>query len=279
MKDYIGVRTANNNVLKAELDRVGFGYNTKITLYPPPQRQSEFIWFEIAVDDPLLATVQSIVDKHVVVTWRGTKFDKQDYEKAEWFDLQAISWLGYPKPESKWKELTYDPSNFCARCGSGAKQLNPFRIGSGFPKAKTSSFFTLGWVGSEIFVRNAVRDVFVAMELDTISYLPPIRAGSLLPIDSITQLIIPPSLPEAYIPEHVEHTVCAHCNTWRYSLPLTVQHYEKTAFEGQPDIIKTNDLFGSGKSTRRKTLVSRRIANVIWKNKWKGLRLDPILLS
>jgi hypothetical protein len=72
-----------------------------------------------------------------------------------WYHLLAMGHVGYPQPEDGWAEAAYAPGGYCARCGMGGVQANPFRFRSE-PRAGRNQFRQLHWVFDEFFVRPEV---------------------------------------------------------------------------------------------------------------------------
>lgn len=54
--------------------------------------------------------------------------------------------------------------------------------------------------------------------------------------------------------------------------------FARASFKDVPDFVKTNEWFGSGGSAGRETLISQRAAHIILKNKWRGIKLEPVAL-
>ena len=54
--------------------------------------------------------------------------------------------------------------------------------------------------------------------------------------------------------------------------------FYRNSLSGMPDFIKTSQWFGSGHSALRVILASSAFVDLYIKNKWKGLRLEPVEL-
>jgi hypothetical protein len=54
--------------------------------------------------------------------------------------------------------------------------------------------------------------------------------------------------------------------------------FDRSAFEGSPDVVKIAEWFGSGGSAHRLVIVSKRFRQVVNEAKWRGLDLEPIEL-
>jgi hypothetical protein len=311
MKNYHFVNVCNKPEFKAELDALGFTYERKYVVGIANSSRWEFVRFEISEDNPQWSAIQKLLERYAIKSIIFTKFSKRDFQMAEWFALNAISFLGYPKPEDNWKEVTYDTSNYCLRCGIGAAQNAPFRIGLEKREAKNSSFFHLGWVNDEIFVRVGIKDIFDEIGLTDLSYLLPIKAGSKQPYDTIIQILVNTTLSTGLITDELQVVACRenneefinppepvnqteldqkivvyrryqpdypYCGRVKYHYPSTVQKYRREIFDKQPDFVKSSEWFGSGGLAFKQILVSRRVAEIAWLHKWRGLKLQPILL-
>lgn len=312
MKDFHSINTCNKPDFKAELDSIGFDYEYERV--PGIGTSSGYRWvrFDIAEDNPNWPTIEKLLVKYQIRSHLVTRFSKRDFQMAEWFVARGTSWLGYPKPESNYTEITYDTGHYCWRCGIGLIQDAPFHISSSQPKAKNSSFFSPGWVKDELFVRVEVEKVLREAGVTGIEYLAPLRADTKESFQSITQILVKTILPHGLIVDGLRPVTCRanneeqtsltnmfkearsgeaaaetdkpksdtrpYCGQVKYRHPLTVQRYNREVFEDQHDFVKSAEWFGSGAEAHRKILVSRRVYDIIQANKWRGLRFAPIQL-
>ena len=71
-----------------------------------------------------------------------------------------------------------------------------------------------------------------------------------------------------------------YCGRVKYQIPYSrrVVQYRASVFIGAPDFVLSSELFGSGGHSDRQIVVSKKVANIVREQKWKGLRLEPIQL-
>lgn len=70
------------------------------------------------------------------------------------------------------------------------------------------------------------------------------------------------------------------CGRVKYNHPRRdLMTFDAAALAGAPDVVITRDLFGSGGSANRVTLVSRRVRDVIRDRKLKGATFRPVRLA
>ena len=179
MRDFLAAVTLNAPAkLEADLINLGFdNYQYKLLPGLPNHADYHKISLQIYLDDPRIDEIHALVQRYELISSIATEFTKKDFDSAEWFEVHAISWLNYPKPETTWKQLTYDLAapDYCHGCNGGLKQKAPFQLGSSEPKATTKSFFSPGWVHDEIFVRTEVQKVLDAKSITGIDYLFPLK--------------------------------------------------------------------------------------------------------
>jgi len=89
--------------------------------------------FEVDEAHPRWAQIQQFIERHRAVDVVSTKVTVKELAAAEWLVMQPTWHAGYPQPEDTYLATTYDLSDYCAQCGTGAVQRAPFRM-RGEPK-------------------------------------------------------------------------------------------------------------------------------------------------
>ena len=281
MRDFLAAVTLNAPAkLEADLINLGFdNYQYKLLPGLPNHADYHKISLQIYLDDPRIDEIHALVQRYELISSIATEFTKKDFDSAEWFEVHAISWLNYPKPETTWKQLTYDLAapDYCHGCNGGLKQKAPFQLGSSEPKATTKSFFSPGWVHDEIFVRTEVQNVLDAESITGIDYLFPLKAQSKQPFDNLVQIVVKSYLPFALANgQDLNPRPCKLCGNAIFGAGTgkRVKKFERAMFANQPDIVKTSERFGK----RKLLLISRKFYQLIIKHKWKGLEIRPVVL-
>lgn len=89
-----------------------------------------------------------------------TEFSKEEVENAGWLKIGVTTHTGYPEPDSMhfgYRDVTYDMSDACPRCGIGRRQKAPYRM-RGEPKWGKKGILQMNWVFDELFVPPEVYD-------------------------------------------------------------------------------------------------------------------------
>jgi hypothetical protein len=255
---------------------------------------SNFFLYE---DDPRFVEIKSAVDKFKIIPQVVTAFDKEDFEKADWFQINAGEYQ-YPQPEedSGYLRTTYNLDNHCPTCDIGKIQNAPFYLKQ-TPKQKNSQFWGLHWVFDVVFIRPVVKNLLLKEGITGISFLNPRYHKKDLPIDEISQFIIQSSLPPGLITYNLKEITCKYMNEedvelpekWRNSKEATFcgRHkfnfpmrggltFKKEIFDGAVDIVQCNEWFGSGALAMRPIIVSKRFKQFVENNKLRGLKFTPV---
>jgi hypothetical protein len=292
-------------LLKKELDRIGASYEIKIMGYSSTGvPRSHSIEFNINESDALYPVVEQLIDKYEFSVQTDVHYDKEDFDKAEWF-YTGTGEYQYPQPEDdpiEYLKATYDTCNFCPTCGMGAIQNNPFRLKTEF-KQKNSQFLGLHWVFDEIFVRNEAKAILERECPAGIRFTHPVYHRTSEEMESVYQLRIETVVKEGLVTSGLDTVTCKpyneeykglvrqvaerlnlreegpYCGRVKYHYPTrdTVKFRHK-ALSQIPDIVKSDEDFGSGHSADKLVLVSKRFRELIVKYKLRGLRFTPIEL-
>jgi hypothetical protein len=84
--------------MKTVLDKFSIEYSYSEDpecVIPSYRHKLEFFLYE---DDPRFVEIKSAVDKFKIIPQVVTAFDKEDFEKADWFQINAGEYQ-YPQPE------------------------------------------------------------------------------------------------------------------------------------------------------------------------------------
>lgn len=256
----------------------------------------EFFLYE---DDPGFQDKLKQIDKFDILSQVGTEFTKKEEDSADWFMI-STGYFGYPQPENKYFDLTYSKKNVCLLCTIGKKQVNPFRFRSE-PKAKHSQFLGLNWIFDEIFVRDKVVETFDKENVTGIRYSSPVFNKTNAPLETIKQLHVDIVLEPGLITDNLNFEICQKptdkavlafykknnpdyldkkfCGQKKYNFPMRgAMTLKKELFINKPDFVRTYEWFGSGGVSSRPILISKRVREIIFKEKLRGAFLRPIFL-
>jgi hypothetical protein len=283
--------------VKTLLDKFSIEYNYSEDpdcVIPSYRYKLEFYLYE---DDPRFVELKTSIDKFKILPQVGTTFNKEDFEKADWFHISTGEHQ-YPQPEDDFGYLqtTYNLDSYCPTCGIGKIQNAPFHLKQ-IPKQKNSQFWGLHWVFDVVFVRPETKDLLIREGITGISFLNPHLHKKNLPINEVSQIVIQSSLPPGLLTYNLKEVTCKYMNEedielsekWRNSKDATFcgRHkfnfpmrgsltFRKESFDSAADIVQSSEWFGSGASAMRPIIVSKRFKKLVEDNKIRGLKFTPV---
>ncbi|MFO7696922.1 MAG: hypothetical protein R6X16_07160 [Anaerolineae bacterium] len=293
-------RSDEYDALKAELDRLGARYRISRTGVVQGVESWALEWIVLETD-PLYPQYAELTENLGLWDQVGVYHSPREIAQAEWLYAVAGEYQ-YPHPEDTYIEATYDISAYCPHCGMGALQNNPFRLRRDF--GQRAAFLGLHWEHDVLFARPEVR-AGIEPWVSGIEFLHPVIHETGRAIETVEQVLIPfldgPGLvteglqsvscvqnnEEAYVqresgkPFGISGDLADHpfCGRVKYHHPMTTEiTFSRSSLAGASHIARCIEYFGSGAAAHHLILVSRRMAEAIQQNKWRGLRLTPIRL-
>lgn len=207
--------------------------------------------------------------------WGGaydTYFTRQEILSAEWLRIWGgYPQIGYPQPERRWQEEDFNYEGTCPKCGS-FRQVSSFFIKSE-PKLRRYDFMSLYWT-SALF---AVPRVFTALEANNITGYerwPVFIHKTKEPSVTVSQLYIyAATVPSVVHAEELEPFICDNCGQLKYKSyhKRGIMYLKRDAIPAGVDIFETYEWFGDGHQPRREIIVSNRVAQLAYAEKWKGV--------
>lgn len=287
------------NKVKKKLDRLGVKYRVTNLGKRPNGKDWLSLEYYVSESDELYSNIDKIFEKHKL--WHPCRvyYSQQEVEEAEWLYIETGEFQ-YPQPEDDYKEATYDTSNYCKRCGMGASQNNPFRLSRDF-KQKNSQFLGLHWVFDETFLRPETKAMLEHAGTTGISYLHPVFNKTGEKIKIVFQMKVDTIIEGGLITDELIKVTCMEnneegraskgggsyrfpegypfCGKVKYHWPdRTTIKFHKEKLDGVPDVIKSDEYFGSGGSANRLIMVSKKFRELITSHKLRGLQFTPIEL-
>ena len=221
---------------------------------------------------------------------------------TNWYHIRTGQ-FGFPQPENDFGYIdkTYDTSNACLTCNIGLRQKDEFRFRSE-PKAKHSQFLGLNWVFDQIFVRQKVRDIFETEKVTGIAFSQPVINKTGLPVNGLYQMRVDNLLSEGLLTHNLKSEICElpkdkntlnflksnnsklaegpFCGKVKYNFPQGENciNIKADALDNKADFVRLDYYFGSGGSANRPIIISARVRQIIEKEKWRGVFLQPIKL-
>lgn len=210
-----------------------------------------------------------------------TEFSREEIKAADF----AIGYARHSVRSLLCADGGWDPAfiaNRCINCGSGWRQIAPFRIKKE-PKLGKHVFADFG-SAFELFCAPVVLDAFKKHGINSFQTQPLILNKEDRPAENLKQLVVTEIARPAVAEESVERerysqTDCPVCGqTWhayytRGALPL-----RRSALNSKLDFQLTNEWFGNGRTARREILFSRRVVNLALGENWQGIEFFPVWL-
>ena len=235
----------------------------------PGAPHDQLVTFDVYEDDPRWAALSPLLRQWKVTDSIHTEFSEAEVISAKWLELSA--WHhGYPQPEEKrgYLRTTYSLKDWCASCGIGKKQVEPFRM-KREPKWNGNSLLQLTWVYDEIFVSPAVwAQCFKPHAIGC----RPVLSSTGAELQSVVQLVI---WSAAQIDEsHLVGSSCPACGRARFQ-PVTQGPFPRLTQRPAEEVARTTTYFGSGALAYSCLVVSQLVARGIVNAGFQGARLRP----
>lgn len=258
-----------------------------ITFPEPASRRAKLLGFqsepvEVYEDDERWAQVQALVRRYDEDTADivDTTFSEDEILSARWLQWEARWWNDYPFPDNNfgYRARVNDTSNYCATCGIGAVQRQPFQIKK-VPRWGRRWAFHLHWEHEKWFIR---RDVFEKLFAPAGMSSWPVwdRRGRV--IESVLQLNVDKLPRVSLAPQGWPTEQCPDCGRVKYNwvgAGLFAPLAECPSVE-QPCVV-SQEWFGSEGEADRATFISHEFFQAIRKAKLdsKTMRYRPVECS
>jgi hypothetical protein len=229
--------------------------------------------FEVDEADPRWREVEQFIARHRAVDVVRTKSSAKELSVAKWLAVEPSWHFGYPQPENGYLQATYDLSEYCPECGTGAVQKAPFRM-RGEPKWGGKSILQLNWVFDEYFTRPEVWEaVFLPLGIGS---HPVIDHKSSAQLQTVVQCDFGSIAPAKLDLRDHPYRHCSRCERRRY-LPFTRGCFPRLCSE-RADIpaFKSVEYFGDGAQSYRAVIVSQHVHAAVANAGLKGWGFTPM---
>ena len=265
---------SNRDGVEDTINRLGIQYKKSLDLGGGP---GFFASFQMAESDARWPAVAELVAEKRMFDIAVTLFTPEEALSAEWIRIQPIFEQGYPQPENKWLEATYQ--NGCLKCGTGLVQRAPFHIAKE-PKLGKHDFVRLYWTDN-ILATFRVFGAFKASEFRGYEQWPVIIHPTKQPSESVAQVYVvgetAPGLLDA--PTLPTEPCPLSCPIPKF-VPITRGRirYRRDALPEGIDFVRSHEWFGSGGFGFQEIFMSNRVVRLIVEQGWRGLALHPLEL-
>jgi hypothetical protein len=210
-----------------------------------------------------------------------TEFTLEEILLAEWLIARPTHSIGYSLPSgTSWSKEYYERG--CKGCWANWKQIAPFRVS---PKTKMGKYaFASFWGGFELFCSTDVLAMFEEEKIRGYDTWPLLLTKAQEPLAGIKQLRFDVVATPAVVDEIVDakyfrkHQCPTENHIWYDYHRRGMLSLRREALHTDVDFQLTHEWFGNGRTVRREILVSKRVAELVIKQKWKGLNLSPVQL-
>lgn len=209
----------------------------------------------------------------------NTFFSDEERLAAEWCILRGAGVLKPTEPVGGYWSPDYYEGR-CSLCGAGWRQIAPFHVAK-HPQLGRNAFASFG-SAYELFAINEVFSTFETEGIQGVDSWPLLVGKDKHPAHDVRQLLVKSVAEPAIADELVEHehyrwSDCSGCGRrWHLFYTRGMLPLRRSALRDDVDFQMTHEWFGSGRAARHEILVSRRVVQLILKNKWKGAELSPV---
>lgn len=278
--------------VKNILDRHSHIYNYKEdtgSVIPTFTYQIEFYLYE---DNPAFEEIQQQLNKFLQPQVIATEYEKADFVNAAWFIVSTGEYQ-YPQPadDGGYRDTTFNLDNYCRYCGMGKIQDRPYRLKTE-PKQFNNQFWGLHWEFEAIFVRQEARNIFEKENIKGIHFTNPVLHKKNSVIEGFYQLHIETVLGKGFDSYNTRKITCKlnneeddnkdpsanYCGRVKFHHPRIGGYlFDKNIFDKNYDIVESNEYFGSGGAAGRLQIVSKKVKDIIDRNKLKGFTFIPVM--
>jgi len=225
---------------------------------------------------------------------RYLSFEKNQRLLINWFHISTGEYQ-YPQPEDEhgYLRATFNLDNYCSNCGIGRIQNAPFRLRT-TPKQPNNQFWGLHWIHDAVFVRSQAKRILEMEHVRGISFSKPVLNKKGEEVEDLWQMHIQTELSQGIDDHNLSKEICEYMEDKKSieAGPPKLIHYcgrvknnfprrgaitfSQSSFQNMPDIVRSNEWFGSGGMAMQLPIVSKRIKQLVEKNKLKGLAFVPI---
>lgn len=248
----------------------------------PYENTNGLLTLDILQSNPHWQTIYSIVEDKKISCLSETSFSKKELSDASWLRVRSQWRNGYPQPEGNfgYQRITYSEDQYCNECGSGLRQVDAFRLKT-LPKWGNRHFMMLNWVFDELFVNDTAKNTLIENGFTGFQFSSVHNKNGKSVLPGVHQLLIEFLSDPGFIegqPDVRNVVICPICGTPKYHPSGIGMHsFRKDALLNMPDICKTSEIFGWGKSASRLILVRQSVYRSIIDNHLdRGLVFAPI---
>lgn len=229
--------------------------------------------FDISESDDRWPAIERLLEEVTASDIVTTKFTEREETSAEWLVLEPDWHCGYPQPDEDefgYRAATYDLTDYCEKCGIGARQIAPFQM-KGEPKWGERNILQMNWVFDEYFVTPEVWErVFRPFGIPS---RPVLRSKNHQELESVVQLVLSD---EATV-DHgcLKPTECPCCSRIKYE-PFVRGFFPRLFEAPKGPMGRTLEWFGTGGRAFREVLISQQLRAKMKEKSVRGASFWPV---
>ena len=182
---------------------------------------------------------------------------------------------GYPQPENKYIDVSYDENSGCPECTYGKIQNRPLHLSGAVKMGKRDDISGIWWM-REFIVTKRFKELAEEAKLTGCEFWPVIKQGKNEPFEDIFQLkitgVMPKMSEETQIIQSCEYgNKCGHMRTYVEGRIC----YNASDLENVSDFALTQEWFGMLGEIWRWPFMSQRAYRFFKENKISGMRFYP----
>lgn len=229
-----------------------------------------FASFELEEGDARWPNVADLVARLGAVDVTRTEFTSRELDGAIALAMVPSWHHGYPQPQEDlgYLRVAYDLAEYCASCGTGLRQVSPFRMRTE-PRWGRHGVLQLNWVFDEFFVKPEAWET--AFRPHGIRARPVLDPQGRRELRTVVQLEVDERSSALLAGRPMSE--CRACGRVKYD-PVTRGLFPRVSIGAH--IAKTEEYFGSGASAWRAVIVSADIYKSIRGAGITGVAFAPV---
>lgn len=259
-------------------DNIAEGVFSVANIPFPKKQVSRIFVIELYKDDPHYRDLLEFFENNNITP---VAFDDEIFTENERMEALVMRMVpnshkgGYPQPDGKYIDASYDENSGCSECSYGKIQNRPLRLSGSVKMGKRDDISGIWWM-REFIVTKRFKELAEKAGLTGCEFWPVIKHGKNEPFEDIFQLkitgIMPKMAEETEIVQDFERTdKCGHMRTYvegriRYNL---------SDLNDVPDFALTQEWFGMWGEYWRWPFMSQKAYRFFKENKISGMRFYP----
>lgn len=246
---------------------------------PFPEKQASKIFvIELFKDDPNYYNLLKYFENNNIIP---AAFDEEVFTEKERMEAYTMRIVpnshkgGYPQPDGKFLNASYDENSGCSKCTYGKIQNRPLRLSGAIKMGKKDDISGI-WLLREFIVTKRFKELAEGAGLTGCEFWPVIKHGKNEPFDDIFQLKITGTMPKMADETEIiqDLKIAEKCGHMRTYVNGRIR-YNARDLKDIPDFALTQEWFGMWGEYWRWPFMSQKAYRFFKENKITGVRFYP----